>query len=171
MHRQALDHLRAGDMAAASVDIERLAAAVEPTARALLELAKLAAAVGDGAAAAARIDAALALAPDVAEAHFVRGVLHELAARPADAGASYAEALACDPTHWRAATNRAALLAEDGDPVAIDEASRLLDVAERYGRGPIPPLLVTRARIHERRGEADLAAVLRETAALLADWP
>ena len=100
------------------------------------------------------------VAPDDANLHALRGDLLGLRDRPDDADAAYATALARDPSHVGAWTNRAVLAFERGDvTAAIDLLTRALQAG-----GPDATILANRALAYEHAGRADDAIADLEAA-------
>lgn len=113
-------------------------------------------------------DKAVALAPTLAEAHYLRGtVLHTTGDMPG-ATAAYNKALELLPTHTEALVSRAGLALDNG---RLAEASR--DVAELLRSSPMEPRgRYLQSLIAEREGNSALAkASLAEITALLDPVP
>ena len=116
----------------------------------------------------AAADKAVAMAPGLAEAHYVRGEALHIVPNLSAAQASYDKALALDPAHL------GALLARAGvhmDFNRLDDAAR--DVAQAVKTAPREPrALYLRALIAQRRGQAvESRAALNELTAMLDPIP
>jgi tetratricopeptide (TPR) repeat protein len=130
-------------------------------AEALLGLARVAAASGDAAAALDLYAKAAAADPENAEPLRASAELLVAQGQAQQAEARLAQALARNPYDGRAAAQLAALLLERG--AELDRALALAKAAARFGGGSEAQRLL--ARVHERRGEPELAKAAAEKAA------
>ncbi|MFN9368561.1 MAG: tetratricopeptide repeat protein [Planctomycetia bacterium] len=109
----------------------------------------------------ALLDAALAVAPRHAEAHFERGALL-MEADPGEAERSYARAITIDPGHANACNNLAGMLVEKDRPAAIELMRRAVAAAPERVR-----FRLNLARLLDRAGQsAEAAAILRQAMVL-----
>lgn len=91
-------------------------------------------------------NAAIAMAPDMADAHFGRGVVHMWMALPGEpALADFDEAIRLDPRHDRALNNRSL--------IQPDEEKALADIGEAIRIAPRASYYNNRAHILTRRGD------------------
>lgn len=116
----------------------------------------------------AAADRALALAPQLAEAHFSRGEARHVVPDLAGALASYDKALALEPGHVGARIARAGIHVDQN---RLDAASADVAAVEKVGTGD-PRALYLKALIAERQGRtAEARAALNEVTALLDPIP
>lgn len=116
----------------------------------------------------AAAERALALAPNAAEAHYLRGTVMHGRGEAAAALAGYDKALTLQPTHAEALVSRAGLLIDLGR-----HADAARDVAELLRSSPKEPRgRYLQALLAERDGQAEAAkAALNEVTALLDPVP
>ena len=116
---------------------------------------------GEHAAALESIDQALALAPDEADLHLVRGSLLLGVRRPDEAQAALAQASGLDPNQLGAYLLRAQLALSRGD---VDEAERMAKLAARVSPRH-PQLAAIEGMVAHRRGDPATAVKLLNAAA------
>lgn len=116
---------------------------------------------GEHAAALETIDQAIALAPDEAELHMVRGRLLLGVRRPDDAQAALAKATGLDPNQFGAYLLHAQMALTQGD---VDEAERMAKLAARVSPDH-PQLAAIEGMVAHRRGDPATAVKLLNAAA------
>lgn len=148
--------------------VDQLEAVVAEQADTLTTLAKLRLTAGDVEGAASRLERAVELDPQQAEAWYMLGQARDMQKRPNDSLQAYQRAARLRPRDWRAYVNMASLALDANDDAYLDKVEELLLAAGEVSTETHPEILFNLAQLYHRRGRYDdarrLFTVLSEQA-------